>query len=255
MIGLIRKDLYLNRKTILPFLCMCILYAVIMIIACVYMRGTMNQEQFSKAVQSFSIINAMLFYLSVFSVQSIYVQTDLGKKTRYYFCASPVGIKGFVASKYYGGFLLAFATFLYCELYDLILSAIGGDLLNNSLIHLVLLFWCMAMQCLALPFLIGFGKHGTYIRTAIVLLIIGCAIVYALFGDISAFMKEGGIISVMQNILANSDNESLMAWILGKGYSALVLLLLLPHLFVLLVYVSYLASCALFRRGATTYEA
>ena len=56
-------------------------------------------------------------------------------------------------------------------------------------------------------------------------------------------------------MMENADNESILAWLLGAAYPVLIFVLLLPHLLIFLIYVSYRVSCALFRRGATTYEA
>lgn len=256
MIGLIRKDFYLNRKMLFGFLAMCLFYAVIMIVASFFMRTTMSKDDpsFMANVALLSMTNALLFFMCSLSVQSMMMQTDLGKKTRYYFSASPVGIKGFIASKYYECFLIAFFTFLYCEIYDLVLSAIYGTLLNNSLIHLALLIMSVAVQSLAIPFLIGFGKHGTHIKTVFLLLLFGCAIVYGLFGDISAIMEKGGINNLLHSMMSHADNDSIMAILLGVAYPALVCILLLPHIFILLVYASYRISCALFRKGAMTYD-
>ena len=253
MIGLIRKDFYLNRKIIFAFLTMCLIYAVIMTIASIFIRTQITESPIN--VQFFSVINTAMFFLCAMSVQSIMAQADMGRKTRYYFCASPVGIKGFVASKYYACFLINFFVFLYCELYDLLLSAIYGTLLNNSLLHVALLFAAMTLQSITLPFFIGFGKHGQHFQTAIILILCICGAIYALFGDISPFMKKDGILSILRNVLEHTDTESIMTWILGAAYPLLVGVFLTPHLMILLIYVSYRISCALFRRGAMTYEA
>lgn len=251
MIGLIRKDFYLNRKTIFAFSAMAVSYVIMMSIAGFLLRSVVTPIN----AQFFSMINTLLFFLCALSVQGIMATTDMGKKTRYFFCASPTGIKGFVASKYYECFLIGFIVFLYCEVYDLILSAIYGTLVNSSLIHVALLFMMMTIQSITLPFSIGLGKHGQHVKTAILLFLFVCGAVYGLFGDISAFMKEDGITSMFQNVMERADTESIMAWLLGAAYPVLVLVLLLPHLLLLLIYVSYRISCALFRRGAMTYEA
>lgn len=251
MIGLIRKDFYLIRKTMIAFLAMGLAYAALMAIAAMIFRNPGDESPIN--IQLFSMTNTMLFFLCTTSVQSIMVQSDLGKKTRYYFCASPAGIKGFIASKYYESFLIGFLVFLYCELYDLMLSVIYGVLLNNSLLHVALLFMVMALQSINLPFYVGFGKHGPHIKTAIILILFICGVIYGLFGDISPLMKEGGVISMLQSMM-KADNASILAWILDAAYPVLICVLLLPHLMILLIYVSYRISCALFRRGAMTYE-
>ena len=253
MIGLIRKDFYLNRKIIFIFLATCLAYAAIMAFAAIFIRTPGADSPID--IQFFSIINTAMFFLCTMSVQSIMVQSDLGKRTRYYFCASPAGIKGFIASKYYESFLIGFLVFLYCELYDLMLSVIDGKLLNNSLLHVALLFMIMTLQSITLPFIVGFGKHGPHIKTAILLILFICCAIYGLFGDISPFMKEGGVISMLREMMENTDNASILTWILGAAYPVLICVLLAPHLMILLIYVSFRISCALFRRGAMTYEA
>ena len=87
MIGLIRKDFYLNRKMLFGFLAMCLFYAVIMIVASFFMRTTMSKDDpsFMANVALLSVTNALLFFMCSLSVQSMMMQTDLGKKTRYYF--------------------------------------------------------------------------------------------------------------------------------------------------------------------------
>ena len=251
MIGLIRKDFYLNRYAIIAFSSMAHVYAILMLIASFLMRTIESPIN----MQDFSMINTLMFFSCAMGKQGIMAQTDLGKKTRYYFCASPTCVNGFVASKYYESFLIGFITFLSCEVYDLVLSLIYGTLVNSTLIHVAFLFMMMTMQSIVLPCFIGFGKHWQHIITVIILFVFVCVAIYGLFGDISSFMKESGVIAVLRNLMEHADTQSIMAWILGKGFSTLVFLLLLPHLFVLLVYVSYRASCALFRRGAMTYEA
>ena len=251
MIGLIRKDFYLNRKNVIAFLAMSLGYSIMMIVAGFFMRTMVTPIN----VQFFSMINTLLFFICSMGIQGIMAGTDMGKKTRYYFCASPTCIKGFVASKYYECFLIGFLLFLYCEVFDLILSAIYGTLVNSSLIHVALLFMLMAINSITLPFMIGFGKHGQHIKTAIILFLVVCAAVYGLFGDISYLMKENGVIVLFRHMMENADNESIMAWVLGAAYPLLIFVFLLPHLLILLIYVSYRISCALFRRGATTYEA
>lgn len=253
MIGLIRKDFYLNRKIIFAFLTMCLVYAVMMTIASVFILSLSDEG--SVNVQFFSVINTAMFFICAMSIQNIMALADMGKKTRYYFCASPVGIKGFVASKYYACFLINFFVFLYCELYDLLLSAIYNTLLNNSLLHVALLFAAMTLQSITLPFFIGLGKHGQHIKTVIILILFISGAIYGLFGDISPFMKEGGVISTLRSFMENADTESIMAWILGAAYPVLICILLAPHLMLLLIYVSFRISCALFRKGAMTFEA
>ena len=251
MIGLIRKDFYLNRKPIIAFSAMALGYAVMMIIASSLLHA-MNSPI---SVEFFSLINTMLFYLCSIGVQSTMAQTDLGKKTRYYFCASPARIEGFVASKYYESFLIGFIVFLYCEIFDLILSMIYGTLVNNSLLHVALLFLIMVLQSFTIPLFIGFGRHGEHFKTVIILVLFICAAIYGLFGDVSFFMKKDGVITVLRSMMENADTEYILAWLLGAAYPVLICVLLLPHLMILLIYVSYRISCTLFRRGATTYEA
>ena len=251
MIGLIRKDFYLNRKPIIAFSAMALGYAVMMIIASSLLHAMNSPIN----VEFFSLINTMLFYLCSIGVQSTMAQTDLGKKTRYYFCASPARIKGFVASKYYESFLIGFIVFLYCEIFDLILSMICGTLVNNSLLHVALLFLIMVLQSFTIPLFIGFGRHGEHFKTVIILILFICAAIYGLFGDVSFFMKKDGVITVLRSMMENADTESILAWLLGAAYPVLICVLLLPHLMILLIYVSYRISCTLFRRGATTYEA
>ena len=251
MIGLIRKDFYLNRKTLLIFGATAFGYAMMMIIASFLMHDMESPVN----IQFFSMINTMLFFFCSIGVLGTMVQTDLGKKTRYYFCASPVCIKGFVASKYYECFLIGFFVFLYCEIFDLILSMIYGTLVNSSLIHVALLFMVMVIQSINLPLFIGLGRHGEHLKTVVILVFFIFASIYGLFGDISFFMKEDGVIALLQNMMENANNESIMTWILGAAYPVMILLFLLPHLAISLIYVSYSVSCALFRRGAMTYEA
>ena len=251
MIGLIRKDFYLNRKPIIAFSAMALGYAVMMIIA----SSLLHSMNSPINVEFFSMINTMLFFLCSMGVLSTMAQTDLGKKTRYYFCASPACIKGFVASKYYESFLIGFIVFLYCEIFDLILSMIYGTLVNNSLLHVALLFLIMVLQSFTIPLFIGFGRHGEHFKTVIILILFICAAIYGLFGDVSFFMKKDGVITALRSMMENADTESILAWLLGAAYPVLICVLLLPHLMILLIYVSYRISCTLFRRGATTYEA
>lgn len=254
MIGLIRKDFTLNRKTFLPWIGMILVYSVMAILASNYLISSdaLNAKMgFTFA----SLIVTIFSFACAGSMQAFLIQTDQGKKSKFYFCSTPVGIKGIVASKYYECFLVALGAYVYCEIFDLLLSVITGILIQKSLIHVLLVFLLMVLQSLTLPFYVRFGNHGAHIRTAILLIVFSIAIIYGLFGDISFFMQGEGFAARVQELMAHADNESVMAFILGVDYPKLAAMLLSPHLAMGGLYLSYRISCAIFRKGVNSYEA
>lgn len=254
MIGLIRKDFYLNQKTFLPWMGMILGYSVLAILGSTFMISFDAPNAETTAI-FISLVVTLFSFLCAGSMQAFLIQTDQGKKSKYYFCSSPVGVGGIVASKYYECFLVAFGAYLYCEIFDMILSVITGILIQKSLVHVLLVFLLMVLQSLALPFFIRFGNHGAHIKTAILLLVFGIAIIYGLFGDISFFMQGEGFVARVRELMAHADNDSVMAFILGVDYPKLVLMLLLPHLAMGGIYLSYRISCTVFRKGVNSYEA
>ena len=73
MIGLIFKDYYLNRKTLLPFGAMGLAYSSLMIVASFFMRTMESPIN----AQFISMTNTMLIFLCTISVQEIMAQSDL----------------------------------------------------------------------------------------------------------------------------------------------------------------------------------
>lgn len=160
------------------------------------------------------------------------------------FAAScPPSYRGQAASKY--------ALILLINIGLLLVFAADGLLLKNNseaalsidkALRIPAIFFSIQiiMNAVELPFLSRFGsRKGVNIKFIFLAAIMFIAAVYLLFGDIS-FLSEQGFLEAVNKLLS-SENANLVAAILTV--SAIVL-----------YFLSYLISAAVFRKGAENFE-
>ena len=250
MFGIFRKDFYLERVRLWPCLAIPPLYSLfsIFIIMKFY-----DPESPTNGLIPFPVFCNSFIFFTVFcaceGIKQILLLADQNRKSRHYFMTTPLCVKGCVAAKYYECAIVSLCGFLYLMLYELVIVALTGQVMNHSLLFMCLLFIGLFLSALGIPFYILLGRNGMHVKTALILLLLFLALLYGLFGDITPFLGKETFADRMQKALLSSDNEAFLSRILGVDYPKLLLLTLAPPLVLLLYYISYRISCIRFRKG------
>lgn len=195
----------------------------------------------------------MLLFLLVFSVTMLsflfflvkleisLIAVDEGEKQRQYFLSTPVTVRQYAASKYV--FLLAsfYAVLMLAYLMGCV-SMIGCadeevEALMGSFISLLPAIACMMLlaAALELPFFLGFGiKHGTRMKSGLLLLLFFAGIIYLLFGNLQ--------------LLEQFSPAGLLKYLTKHQELLLCLEVFLPYVALGMYYVSYRIACVLLGR-------
>ena len=252
MRGLIIKDLYFARKTLLIYFGVMVLNSLFLMIAAAIL---FLNEDLDGMINSTSLALAFLCLIVINSLQNRLIAIDERRKWGYFGISTPVTSRGVVAAKYAVVFLLSFVGFVFCFIMDIVFSFITGVYIDNSIIYMGILFFGIIWFAIELPFVIRFGsKRGNNVKVAIFLFIILCIGIYALFGDISYFMKGEGFGRQIQKIIMNVDGDMVMDKLLRQEAHKLIIASLIPHIIVALYYLSYRISCKLYMKGMEEYD-
>ena len=105
------------------------------------------------------------------------------------------------------------------------------------------MFFCMKLILLAIrvPIHVRFGSAMSFpVQIAGIILITSGILIYALFGDISFFMEDHDLLTMLIEYLSSEK--------------VIFALSLVPYIAVAMYYLSYRISLALYRKGVETYE-
>jgi len=106
-----------------------------------------------------------------------------------------------------------------------------------------LIFFCLNLILLSIrvPIHVRFGSAMSFpVQIAGIMLITCGILLYALFGDISFFMEDHNLLTVIMEYLSSEK--------------VIFALSLVPYIAVSMYYLSYRISLALYRKGVETYE-
>ena len=252
MRGLIIKDLYIARKTLLIYFGAMVLNSLFFVIVGTFL---FINEDLNGMVNNTSLIIAFLCLIVRNNLQGRLIGIDERRKWGYFGVSTPVATRGIVAAKYAVVFLLSFVGFVFCFIMDIIFSFVTGVYINNSIIYMGILFLDIIWFAIELPFVIRYGsKRGVNIKVAVILIIALCIGVYALFGDISYFMKGEGFVNQIQEAVMNINGNEVADKLLRQDASKLLIASLVPHIIVGLYYLSYRISCKLYLKGTEEYD-
>lgn len=256
MIGLFRKDFYLVRSQIILFTVMILLMTFLQTVLMV----SFSTEPVSPSGIPSSITNlcTFLIFIVVFfggeGLKGNLLLADHSKKSKHFLMATPLCVKGCVASKYYEGIIIPIVGFIYLEVFQLTCGAFTGNLIDHSLLFVCMVFVSLFFGSLSIPFYIRFGQKGTHIKTAILLTILFVILVYGLFGDISMFIGNDPMDQFFNVIIYFSDTKTLFSRFSGPDDPRILWLVVTPILILVMYYVSYRISCMLYRKGAEADE-
>ena len=256
MIGLFRNDFYLVRSQIILFTVMILLMTFLQTVLMV----SFSTEPVSPSGIPSSITNlcTFLIFIVVFfggeGLKGNLLLADRNKRSKHFLMATPLCVKGCVASKYYEGIIIPIVGFIYLEVFQLTCGALTGNLIDHSLLFVCMIFVSLFFGSLSIPFYVRFGQKGVHIKTAILLSIVFLLFVYGLFGDISMFIGNDPMERFMNVIVYFSDTKTLFSRLSGADDPRILWLVVTPILILVMYYVSYRISCILYRKGAEADE-
>ena len=130
-------------------------------------------------------------FLIIGYIESGLFAPDEKQSARNFLISAPTGAAGHIESKYWFLLLVNLSVMICCFLTDTVVFALTGDENAMTGVLLVLLFSIsLVMDALSLPFIIYFGtNYGLNAKASALGVILLLVLVYALFGDISYFIK------------------------------------------------------------------
>lgn len=156
--------------------------------------------------------------------------------------STPQAAKGQIQSKYYFLLILNLGILLLCFITDTIIMGRVGEYASSASL-VCMMFFCMNLILLSIrvPIHVRFGSAMSFpVQIAGIILITSGILLYALFGDISFFIEDHNLLTVIMEYLSSEK--------------VIFVLSLVPYIAVAMYYLSYRISLALYRKGVETYE-
>ncbi len=248
MYGFLYRDLRIAR----PMLIASAVMLFYTILAPIF--GALNLSNGYEDLTSYNIICLIGYGMNMFFAFFVQNEMHKGDEKRLPVCfaiASPVGVKGYVKSKYLSNLILPFGLMCISLFTDLIAAAIADlqmeDAEPTSFISMIMMVFqvTILLNAIELPFMFRFGvKKGANLKAAFFISILAAAGIYFLFGDISMF---GSMDDFMQFLLDVMNGKR-------GGTTMLAISALLPLVTLALYYLSYLLSCKLYLKGVEQLE-
>lgn len=169
------------------------------------------------------------------------MQVDERKKQKQYCISLPVSKKQYVAEKYVFMlltfyFIQAFCSIL-CNILIIDCRTVACEQLLTVIAGLVPVLTCIMMfvNALELPFFVGLGyKKGNVLKQGIVVGASLAILVYLMFGNLEIF--------------ENFSVDSMVQWVQKHQAAMTALQMFAPCVVLIIYYISYRISCALFER-------
>lgn len=155
--------------------------------------------------------------------------------------STPQSFKGQVAAKYLFSLGLNIATLLTSLICCGILSAVTGEnLISNMRMGLLFFGLTVTFNAFEFPFYFRFGsEHGSQIKAVSIGIVLLALCIYGLFGDISFLLSD----TIVEDFIAIMDGTFF------RTFSVV-----LPGISVVLLFLSFLISTPLYRKGIECYE-
>jgi hypothetical protein len=161
-----------------------------------------------------------------------------------------------VCSKYIVVFIVYFIAFVICTVIDIIMGIIYGTSVDSSMAVFALILVNIFLNAVEMPLCYRFGsERGGLIRIAITLFVVVAAVTYLLFGNIEWLMGEDGIFWIIKDAKDKDINIMNVAFDrVSKALKNLSLLgviisSMIPHIVVVVYYISYRISCKVYKKG------
>ena len=153
----------------------------------------------------------------------------------------PLSFKGQVAAKYIFSLGINAVVLLTSLICCGILSAVSGEnLISNMRTGLLFFGITVTFNAFEFPFYFRFGsEHGSHVKAVSIGIVLLAVCIYFLFGDIS-FLFSDTIVQDFINILNGTAFRTMSA--------------VLPAISIVLLFLSFLISTPLYRKGIECYE-
>ena len=243
MYGFLYRDLRVIKSSLLILTFTCFVAMLMPIIGAL----DWNIEELSDSMEydSSCMIAYSITMFCAYIFQSELHKTDEKRLPIYFAVSSPVGVNGYVKSKYISCFIISFAAMNVCMLTDFIACSIieqRTELIPTSFQSLYTGFFMLILflNAIEIPFIVRFGyRKGVNLKAVIFVLVIAAVGIYFLFGDISMFGSQEDFMQFIIDILNGRRGGTILV-----AVSALA-----PFMIGLFYVLSYKISCKLYVKG------
>lgn len=242
MYGLIYKNFLVNKKVILLHMGVFVFMYAISVMPVITNDET--TVSLMPTVQSFvSIISVISSFMIIGSLETAIFEPDERKKWSYFISCTEAGCKAETGAKYLTIYIISTVS----AVLSMIIISVISDFSGTQPVYDLCIFTYMFqlfLRAVEIPFIFRFGrKMGNNIKGIIYITGLLIAVIYFLFGDLSAF---GTVDEMWEKFFALFDT--------GLNPKIVIVLSVAGLLVVPFYYLSYKISCKLFMRGVDNYE-
>lgn len=241
MWGLILKDIYTNKKTLIFSILGTLFFSIPFFIS--FGIADVDTEN-GKSVETVISMMYMMLYFFIFMIWVDIILATISNDEKptwiNYVVSSPVALKGQVQSKYCEGIIISMLCFSWCYMITQVGVALND--LETSYINIAvqLAFVLLLIYAIEIPFVVRFGsKHGNNIKFVLGMIIVIVFLICFLYGG----DFENTLYKLWDMLLNNEFNDKII-----------FLSSLFPYVVGVLYYVSYKISCKLYLKGAEHFE-
>lgn len=245
MKGFLYKDFVLYKKALLP---LGLIAAFVFIVCCGGITGMqvsmgIHSPEDALSLTSIHAIGYFCIFILITPLSSSLFTPDEKPTTVGFLFSTPQAAKGQIQSKYFFLLIESLVVLFLCFIVDTIMIVWVGEYASSAS-SICLIFFCLNLILLSIrvPLHVRFGSAMSFpVQIAGIILITSGIIIYALFGNISFFVE--GSRSLLDVLTEYFSSEKVV-----------FVLSLIPYISVLMYYLSYRISLALYRKGVETYE-
>lgn len=233
MLGLMRKEIYEKRVFLLE-----------MMIGVLFLATAPFLIAYGEAGEGLSRLFAFLFLPFAYMMLDFTDNNILADETKtaaYFWGSTPKGKNGVVGAKYLMILMMCVVTVLYIFVETLLFD----DVKMIMQLTQALTIFHMFLKSIELPFVFIFGaKHGMYIKTFVVTIVIFLALGYGLFGYIPESLSMESILDWINHLLLDENISKKISMVEAVA----------AGLVSVLYFVSYKISCRGYWHGVEEYE-
>ncbi|MGN1411202.1 MAG: ABC-2 transporter permease [Oscillospiraceae bacterium] len=241
MWGLILKDIYTNKKTLIFSILGTLFFSIPFFIS--FGIGDVDTEN-GKSVETVISMMYMMLYFFIFMIWVDIILATISNDEKptwiNYIVSSPIAVKGQVQSKYCEGLIISSMYFSWCYMITQVSVAVNNFETSHIDLAMNLMFMLLFIYAIEIPFVVRFGsKHGNNIKFVFGMILVIAFLICFLYGE----DFENTLYKLWDMLLNNKFNDKII-----------FLSSLFPYVVGVLYYVSYKISCKLYLKGAECFE-
>lgn len=242
MKGLLYKDLVLFKKSLF-ILAIITFIGIASRLGITYLQttfGIFHEEDALDLIFLNTVVYFCFFIMIPFLSTQLFTPDEKPASVCFLF-STPSAAKGQIQSKYYFLLLVNLAVLFVCFLADTFTMLMLGEYASSATMVCIIFFSInLILLAIRIPFNIRFGSSVSFeVQIVYITLFSTIFVVYALFGNISFFFQEDILKSLMDYL---------------QSEKVIFIISFIPYISVLMYYLSYRISLALYRKGGDTYE-